>query len=328
AQVHPVAAAGGDAGSSGGMVIGVANGDGSVTYSPAQTVMAAAALLDMAVLEAEGADAGPVTSAWATAAQQVLAYVLARGRDPGSGLFYQSLTTSGDPGHDAVGVGTPTNDSMLTETQAWVILGLARAQDLLDTYEMDATGDSGPDGMASNIAAYDVAANALATSMSNVGLFDGTTMPPPAPAVQPVGALMEGIILSTGQLLTNKTVIGNAVYLGGMHRVAVSSGAPLSYQLGEIRSALGGVPQGTIQLASTSLFTIVTDANGDLLQQAYLRAGSKDFHYAEAYSPGAEPIEQGQEPGATNYLASANHAMIEGLTQIWYGAANDSRCAP
>jgi hypothetical protein len=329
-QVYPVPAAG-DGGSAGGMVIGVQNGDGTVTYSPAQAVMAAAALLDMAVLDVTGADAGAASPAWANLARQVLAYVLARGRDPVSGLFYQSLTTSGDPGHDTVGAGSPTNDSMLTETQAWTILGLARAQDLITTFETDApdaAGAGNPDAAGPVGPVYYQAVIALAGAMSTDGLFDGTMAPPPAPAIQPVGALMEGLILSGQQLLTNKTTIGNVIYLGGLHRVAVGAGVPQSYQLGQIRSALGWSPPGTLQLANTSLLTIVTDTSGDLLQQTYLRAGSKTFHFAQAYSPGGEPVAQGQEPGATNYLTAANHAMVEGFTQLWYGAANDPRCAP
>jgi hypothetical protein len=331
-QVYAVPAGGGDAGSAGGMVIGVKNADGSVTYSPAQAVMAAAALLDMAVLEATGADAGAASPAWAGIAQQVLAYVLARGRDPVSGLFYQSLVTSGDPGHDTVGAGLPTNDSMLSETQAWVTLGLARAQELLAAFEMtpsaDAGSEAGADAGLPVGPVYYQATIALAAAIATDGLFDGTTMPPPAPAVQPVGALLEGVILSGQQLLTDKTTIGNAIYLGGLHRVAVGAGVAQSYELGQIRSALGGVPPGHIQLVHTSLLTIVTDANGDLLQQAYLRAGSKAFGYAAVYAPGSEPVEQGQEPGATNYRVDANHAMIEGITQLWHGAASDARCAP
>ncbi len=326
-QAHTVAASGVDGGSAGGMVIGVANGDGTFTYSPAQTVMAAAALLDMAVLQASGADAGAVSPSWAGTAQQVLAYVLARGRDPVTGLFYQSLVTSGDPGHDTVATGAPTNDSMLTETQAWVLLGLSRAQDLLDAYDVDDV-EAGTDGMAPIISVYNTAANALAGAMTSAGLFDGTMTPPAPPAAQPVGALMEGVILSGQQLLTNKTTIGNAIFLGAMHRVVKESGGTQAYELGQIRSALGAVSTTTVQLAGTSLLTIVTDANHDLLQQAYLRAGSKTFGYAAAYSPGSEPVEQGQEPGATNYRSDANHAMIEGITQLWVGASSDARCAP
>jgi hypothetical protein len=325
-QVYPVPA-GADGGSPGGMVIGTKNADGSVTYAPAQTVMAAAALLDIATLEETGADAG-ASPAWAGIAQEVLNYVLARGRDPVSGLFYQSLTTSDVPGHDTVGVGTPTNDSMLTETQAWVTLGLARAQDRLTAFQA-AAPDGGveaglPDGTVPLEPAYYVAANTLAGALATAGLFDGTTTPGTPP---PVGALMEGVILSGQQLLTNKTTIGNAIMLGGFHRVAVSAGAPLAYELGEIRAALGGIAQGTSQIANTSLTTIVIQ-NGNTVQQAYLRAGSKAFGYAAAYSPGADPVAQGQEPGATNYRSDADHAMVEGFSQLWVGAANDARCAP
>jgi len=332
-QVYSVPAGGGDAGSPGGMVIGVKNGDGSVTYSPAQTVMAAAAMLDMASLQLAGADAGTASPAWVTEAQQVIAYVIARGRDPVSGLFYQALTTSGDPGHDTVAAGSPTNDSMLTETQAWVILGLARAQDLLTSYESGAPDAGAEGGLFDSglpgVTPYDTVANAVAGSLSTAGLFDGTTTPPASPAQQPVGALMEGVILSGQQLLTDKTTIGNAIYLGGLHRAAVAAGAPLAYQLGEIRSALGVIPVGgTLHVAQTDLLTVVTDSSGDLIQQTYLRAGSKSFHYADAYSPGSEPVEQGQEPGAANYRVDANHAMVEGFTQLWYGAPNDARCAP
>jgi hypothetical protein len=218
---------------------------------------------------------------------------------------------------------------MLTETQSWVMLGLARAQDLLTTLQSLGTPDAGPvDVISANQEVYWQAGNEVATAVAGAGLFDGTTNPPPAPAVPPVGALMEGLILSGQQLLTDKPTIANAIMLGGFHRVAKGAGSPQAYELGEIRSALGGVPEGTVQLAHTSLLSIVTDANGDLIQQAYLRAGSKSFGYADAYVPGAEPVEEGQEPGATNYRSDAVHAMIEGISQLWVGAANDARCVP
>jgi hypothetical protein len=328
-HAYVVAPAGGDAGTAGGMVIGTQNGDGTVSYAPAQTMMAAAALLDMAVLETGSADAGSVQT-WATTAQQVITYVMSRGRDPVTGLFYQSLVTSADPGHDAVGPGTPTNDAMLTETQAWAVLALARAQDLLDTYESNAPADAGLDAgpLDANttlLEAYWVAGAGVAAAMTNAGLFDGNTNPPPAPAPPPVGAYMEGLILSGSQLLTNKTTIGNAIMLGGSHRVQVGAGSPLAYQLGEIRAALT-----QLQPANSSLLSVVTDQNGDLIQQSYLRAGSKAFGYAVAYTPGAEGGPEGttQEPGATNYRSDAVHAMIEGISQLWHGAANDARCAP
>ena len=319
AQAYAVPSAGGDAGTPGGLVIGTKNGDGTVSYAPAQTVMAAAALLDMAVLGASGVDAGPV-QAWATTAQQVLTYVVARGRDPVTGLFYQSLVTSSDPGHDAVGPGAPTNDSMLTETQAWIVLGLARAQDLLTAYQMSPLADAGVDASTLTPTAYWTAGDAVGAAMTNAGLFDGTATPPSPP---PAGAFMEGLILSGSQVLTNKTTIGNAIMLGGFHRVQVGQGTVLAYELGEMRSTLT-----QLLPANTSLLSVVTDQNGNLIQQSYLRAGSKAFGYADAYSPGGEPVVQGQETGATNYRSDAVHAMVEGFTQLWHGAANDARCAP
>jgi hypothetical protein len=136
---------------------------------------------------------------------------------------------------------------------------------------------------------------------------------------------MEGLILSGSQVLTNKATIDNSIMLGGAHRVQVGAGSPLAYQLGEIRSALT-----QLQPARTSLLSIVTDQNGNLIQQSYLRAGSKAFGYAVAYTPGAEGGPEGtaQEQGATNYRSDAVHAMVEGLSQLWHGAANDARCAP
>jgi hypothetical protein len=316
AQAYPVAPSG-DSGSPGGTVIGVLDGDGTVTYAPAQSVMAAAALLDMAVVHA-GDDAG-ASQAWASTAAQVLAYVLARGMDPTSGLFYQSLVTSGDPGHDAPVGGMPTSDTMLTETQAWIDLGLARAQDLADTLQQQ-QGDAGAAGPADGAVvppeAYLGIGATLETAMTAAGLFDGTTNPPSSP---PPGAFMEGLVLSSGAVLTDKTTIGNAILLGGLNRIVVGGGASTGYALGELRSAL-------VQFtpAHSSLFTIVTDSTGQPEQQAYLRAGSKGFGYALAY-----PTDAGTpEPGSTNYRSDAVHAMVEGLTQLWHGASEDARCAP
>ena len=90
AQAHVVPAAGGDAGSPGGVVVGTLGAGGSIAYAPVQTVMAAAALLDMASLHWNDPDAGTGPASWAATAEQVLAYVGARGRDPVTGLYYYS----------------------------------------------------------------------------------------------------------------------------------------------------------------------------------------------------------------------------------------------
>lgn len=314
-QAYAVSAAA-DGGSQGGTVIGSLNADGSVTYAPAQSVMAAAALLDMAVLHWNDADAGAAPQAWVTTAVQVLGYVLSRGADPTTGLFYQQLVTSGDPARDTPTGGTPTSDSMLTETQAWITLGLARIQDSLDT--LASTDDAGiavADG-GQLPEPYFGAGATLASAMTSAGLFDGTASPPSNP---PPGAFMEGLVLSTGALLTDKTTLGNSIMLGGLNRVVVGAGASVAYALGQLRASI-------IQFtpAHSSLFTIVTDSTGQPEQQAYLRAGSKSFGYALAY-----PVDAGvTEPQATDYQSSAVHAMVEGFTQLWHGAPDDTRCAP
>jgi hypothetical protein len=295
---------GGDAGA-GGIVIGSKNADGTVAYSPARSVMAAAALLDWAG-QAAANDGGSRAQAWATA-QEVLDYVLARGKDPVTGLFYQSLVTSSDPGHDALGPAAPTNDTFLTDDQAWVVLGLVRAQDAL---AKSAGGDAG-----GGSPIYANAASDLASAVVQANLFDGTTSPGTPP---PPGAFMEGV--GPAGVLTNKTTIGNAMMLGGLHRTLMDVGVTLAYTLGEMRAALTQA-----QPAHSSLFSVVTDPSGLPAQQAFLRASSKSFDYAVTYADAGAAVE---EPGARDYRADAVHALVEGLSQLWHGAANNPNCAP
>jgi hypothetical protein len=306
----------GAAGSPGGTVIGTKNADGSVAYAPVQTIMAAAALLDMATLHAHDADGGATTQGWAATAQQVLTYVLARGRDPVRGLFYQSLVTSGDPGHDALGTARQfTNDTFLTEDQAWIMLAFARAQDLVNLLATLPAADGGDASPGATPLVYSIAGADLAAAVTSANLFDGTTTPGTPP---PVGAFMEG--LGPSGVLTDKTTIGNAIILGGLHRLTLQQGSAQAYTLGEARSALTQVLP-----ANTSLLSIVTDSNGNPEQQSYLRAGSKSYGYAVAYGAGGDA---GLEPNASAYRSDAVHAFIEGMTQLWHGAANNPSCAP
>jgi hypothetical protein len=238
--------------------------------------------------------------------------VIARGRDPGTGLYFQSLVTSGDPGHDALGPASPTSDTLLTEDQAWVMLGLARAQDLLATWFKGVPADAGVDASGVLLQTYDTAGVALAASIAHAGLFDGVTNPTSPP---PVGAFYEGIG-PTG-LLTNKTTVGNAIMLGAFHRIAVAVGSSFAYELGQTRAAL--LQFSPVQ---SSLFSVVADQDGNPIQQAYLRAASKTYGYAVVYGDG------GLEPGATDYRSDAVNAFVEGISQLWHGTANNPSCAP
>ncbi len=308
-------AAGGDAGTT-QVVLGTPDASGGVDYAPAQVIMGAAALLDMALLYGGDPDAGSDPSAWRAAALAALDYVWARGRDPATGLFYGSLVTSGDPGHDALLPVLPANDALLTDVQAAAVLGLARVQAKVDALARGV--DAASDAAALDepyLAEADALVLALAGSSGPV-LWDGSTSPGTTP-----GAFLEGIVPSAGgALLTNKTTVGNALLLAGIHRLAVVRGTTASYVLGQLRAALLEDMAG-----HSSLFTVVTNASGFPTQDGFLRASSRDWGYATVFAPDGGGQE---EPGAREYRADAANAVAEGFEELWYGGQNAPACAP
>jgi len=303
-------------------VLGTPDGMGNVAYAPAQVIMAAAALVDMASLHASDPDAGADVSTWAATALAAVDYVWARGRDTSTGLFFQQLVTSDDPGHDALGQGMPTPDALLTDVQAEAVFGLARLQDGVNAL---IAADAGVgDASTPTQSMYWNEANAIVQSMVTAGIFDGNIPDDEAgiPSPVPAGAFMEALVPSTSAIDTNKTTIGNAWLLGAVHRVGVGMLAPLTDVVQP--QLLVAVTQQTP--ANSSLFTVVTDTQtGNPVQTEYLRASSKDFHYATAFSPDGGT--GGQEPGATSYRADATAAVIEGLTQLWRGTPNAPPCS-
>ena len=306
-------------------VLGAPDGMGNVVYAPAQVIMAAAALVDMANVHASDPDAGADASAWVTTALAAVDYVWARGRDTTTGLFFQQLVTSTDPGHDTLGQGMPTPDALLTDVQAEAVLGLARLQDGVNALLASDAG-GGIDGSILTQSIYWNEATTLMQSLGAAGLFDGTipvgsevALPNPAP----VGAFMEALVPSTGAIDTNKTTIGNAWLLGAAYRVGVGFPSQISDVL-RPQLFLAVTQQSP---ANSSLFTVVVDTqSGNPVQTDYVRASSKSFHYATAFSPDGGT--GGQEPGATSYRADAVAAVIEGLTQLWRGTPNAPPCYP
>jgi hypothetical protein len=303
-------------------VLGTPDGMGNVAYVPAQVIMAAAALVDLANVHASDPDAGADVSTWVATALAAVDYVWARGRDTSTGLFFQQLVTSEDPGHDALGQGMPTPDALLTDVQAEAVLGLARMQDGVNA--LMAT-DAGFGDASILPSMYWNEANTIAQSLVTAGLFDGSIpvaeagIPNPVPA----GAFMEALVPSTGAIDTNKTTIGNAWLLGGVHRVGVGVLGPLT----EVLTPQLAVAVAQQTPANSSLFTVVVDTQtGNPVQTDYLRASSKNFHYATVFSPDGGT--GGQEPGATSYRADAVAAVIEGLTQLWRGTPSAPTCAP
>ncbi len=303
-------------------VLGTPDGTGNVVYAPAQVIMAAAALVDMASVHARDGDAGSDVAMWVHTALASVDYVWARGRDTTTGLFFQQLVTSSDPGHDALGQGMPTPDALLTDVQAEALLGLARLQDGVNAL---AAADAGVADASIDQSAYWNEGNTIIQAMVAAGLFDGVLpmgeagIPNPAPA----GAFMEALVPSTGAIDTNKTTLGNAWLLGAVHRV---NGAVPSQVSDGLQPQLAvAVAQQTP--ANSSLFTVLVDTQtGNPVQTDYLRAASKDFHYATVFSPDGGT--GGPEPGATSYRADAVAAVIEGLTQLWRGTPNPPPCAP
>jgi hypothetical protein len=319
---------GGDDGGDGGggttmtsTLLGTPDGTGHVAYSPAQVVMAAAALVDMAVVHNGEPDAGTDPTIWVTTALSAVDYVWARGRDTKTGLFFQQLVTSSDPGHDALGQGSPTPDALLTDVQAEAVLGLARLQDGLNVLLADDAGLPENEASVLTSSQYSDEATALVQSLVDANLFDGTMSPPTKGA--PPGAFLEALIPSTGAIDTNKTTLGNAWLLGGMHRVALGTPSHLSdILLGQLDAAL--IQQTP---ANSSLYTAVVDTvSGNAIQTDYLRAVSKSFHYATAFSPDGGT--GGQEQGADSYRSDATAAVIESLTQLWRGRQQATPCSP
>jgi hypothetical protein len=296
-----------DGGGGPGVVLGTP-ANGAVAYEPAKAVMGAAALLDMALVHAADADAGSLPAQWQATATAVLAYVAGRARDPVTGLYFDSLVTSGDPGHDALAAGDP--GILDTDTQAAIVLGLARAQDLLA--QLQGQGDAGTavDGGLPSLP-YAQAANDLVTALNTANLWQG---PSDHTSASP-GAFMEGL-LPGGAIETNQTTDGNAFLLGGFHRVSYALGSSFGYELKQMRAALVQA-----QPANSSLFSIVQTGPG---QVGYLRAGSQSWGLAIDFA--ADGGAGGQEQGATLYRTDAMAAMIEGFTQLWRGDSHSAGC--
>jgi len=297
------------------VVLGTTVGAGKVAYAPAQAIMGAAALLDMAVLHANDADAGSAPAMWRATAVESIDYVWRRARDTKTGMFFQSLVTSGDPGHDALGAGAPADDALLTDVQGSIVLGLARAQDLFSTLQSSA--DAGVEAGVVPVNTYWHEADAVVTGMVGASLWNGMIAPDGGIVSNPApGAFFEGILHPDGGTMTNMTTLGNSLLLGGFHRVAAGIGSSARYVPVQIRDAL------TQRLpTSSSLFSVVGDLAG---QMAYVRAASSSWGLAVSF--GADGGAGGPEPGATEYRADATFAVLEGLTQIWQGRMNPPQC--
>ncbi len=304
-------------------ILGSPDGQGHVVYAPAQALMGAAALLDLAVRHAGEPDAGADVATWTATAVSTADYVWARGRDPVTGLFYERVVTNDLPGHDTPASTDPRGvDVLLADVQGEAVLALARLQDAYGTLQ---TGDDAGLDASAVVAQSRFAREALALGQALVdgGLFDGTMTPPPAP---PAGAFLEALLPATGAVEPNLTTTSNAWILGGLHRAALTEPTHTSdIVLGQLHAAL------TQQVpAHSSLFTVVVDPkSGSLIQTDYLRAASSAFGYATTFGVDAGDGGPGTpEPGATSYRSDAIAATIEALTQLWRTRGGSTVCGP
>jgi hypothetical protein len=300
-----------DAGATTATVIGTP-ASGAVAYAPAQAVMAAAALLDMAARYESSGDAGADVALWQASATGALAYLWARARDPVTGLFYQALVTSADPGHDAPGTGMFANDALLSDVQGPIVLGLARAQTAASALAVDGGSAAAP---------YAAQIEALVTALTTAGLFNGATTAPQGGGPAVPAAWMQGLVPSLGQTLTNQTTASNALLMGGYARgQSLGAAGAWSYEAaGAIEALDFSSPNGVAWPPNTNLVSVVTDKLGDVIQVAYLPAASRGWSWPQAFSPSG--TDAGLAPDAMSYGTAAVNAMVEGATQLWYGQA-------
>jgi hypothetical protein len=309
-----------DAGASPGVVIGVPVG-ADISYAPDQVVAAAAALLDMAVLHASDPDGGADRASWQATAAAAIDYVSRRARDPVTGLFFQSLVTSGDPGHDALAPGSagfPPPDALMTDVQAAIVLSLGRAQQRANVLS---PADAGADAESVPASDYLKQADDLLGAMVTAGLWDGSTTAGSDP-----GAFLQGLVPAQGGsplLLTNKTTFGNAYAMGGVVRVLAGSSTNNGYLLGHLIAALAQTMP-----ANSSLLTAVTDMQGHVIQEGYLDATSRDFSLPVAFAPDGGVVGAGADAGSPSpqYRTAALAAVIEAFAQRWRERPNPPAC--
>jgi hypothetical protein len=219
------------------------------------------------------------------AAVSTVAHLLARARDPKTGLFYRALVTSTDPDHDALvdlGDGSPS-DLASSDVQALVGLSLSRIAEIaagppllpdLDALGLDARGD-------------DVLA---ALRAANVPLWDANDR-----------GFVLGWSPSSGALVDWKSTRSNAFLLALVHRSNVRGNAKFAADQAPLRSLL--VDRKPLH---SSLLSSVAS------QQGYFRAVPAGYDFATADA--AAPFER-----ETSYFASAITDACEALDEMWLG---------
>ncbi len=269
-------------------IIGTMTASG-VAYAPDEVATAALALLDLA----QRNPGDPNVTAWQLASLSALEHIRNRAREATTGLYYRSLVTSLDPGHDRLDP-TPPSDVLLSDVQAVMALALVRAADLVSkNASLLCTAAGYP---------FQARADEISAALNGpVGLWDGPPGNQDAGPTDQPGALQEGYIPSTQTLLTTKTMRSNVYYLAVLHRSNIvdgpQGGSPYASEINPLRYAmltLAGAQQDVS-------FLSVLDP-----QLGVFRATTKSFQLAS-------------EPRGSSYRAAAAADFVEGMSELLYG---------
>jgi hypothetical protein len=237
-------------------------------------------------------------AAWQQAAASALAYLHARARDPNTGLYFASLVTSSDPGHDALAPassGGPPADALLTQVAGRVALALTRIQGLL------VQPGSQNAALLPTLATLPIEQRAedLLAALDAPHLWDTSGGNPDGDGGTIGSGYFTGYVPSTQQLLTEKSTRDNALVMAALHRATIQGVPANGIRVGEIRALLSSTKN-----PNTGLITVVLGQNGYFLQVP----PTFSFTGADAGAPRVK-----------SYFASADADAIEGLSELWVG---------
>ena len=270
---------------------------GAIAYQPADVATGIVALLDMSARHST--DQPTNSLLWQSAAVRIFNHLMARARDPVTGMFYRALVTSDDPGSDALDVPAQyPSDVLLLDVQATIALALTRMQALVVANA----------SLSQELSAFNFTniADQLTSAMNGTlngqttSLWDG----PETPSATSGAGYMEGYIPSTGQMLTNKPTRGNALTMAALHHIEADIGGTYTWQdqfiLAVVTATYPTAP------SNSSLLTVLPGQTG------YLPGASQKFALAVGYDGGTAPL-------ASSYTAKAIDGACEGMNELWYG---------
>ena len=261
-------------------VLGIEDG-GQIVYRPDQAAAGALALLDMAWRKAAGEPQNALL--WQARAAGVLQYVMARAREPSTGMLYRELAVSSDQGHDAAREvdGQPA-DTLLSDVQAATALALVRAERLASEHSTELTVMQGLTPLA------------WVTEITNS--MNGT----PTLWDAKLGGYMTGYVPSTTQVLTDKPTRANSMMLSVLHGALLAGPGAWAEQINPLRS---------IVMALTPEHTSLMSAMAG--QEAYFLAVPSDFNLDDP--------DAGTGARARSYYMAAIADALDGLHEQWTG---------